>query len=166
MKGVDTNVLVRYITRDDASQERAASRFVDAASARSEPIFVNILVLCELAWVLGRSYEYSRAAVAAVIERLLTTEQVIVEDAELVWLTLADFKTSKADFADCLIGRTNLQLGCDATATFDGRLKGIEGFEPLPTARPGARAAPPGLRTRPAPSRREASRLPPYRARP
>jgi predicted nucleic-acid-binding protein len=136
MKGVDTNVLVRYITRDDPSQERAASRFVDAANARSESILVNVIVLCELAWVLGRSYEYSRAEVAAVIERLLTTEQVIVDDAELVWLALADFKTSKADFADCLIGRKNLQLGCDATATFDSRLKGIEGFEPLPTARP------------------------------
>jgi predicted nucleic-acid-binding protein len=136
MKGVDTNVLVRYVTRDDPSQERAASRFVDAAKARSEPILVNVIVLCELAWVLGRSYEYSRAEVTAVIERLLTTEQVIVDDAELVWLALADFKASKADFADCLIGRKNLQLGCDATATFDGRLKGIDGFEQITTARP------------------------------
>jgi predicted nucleic acid-binding protein len=48
MKGVDTKVLVRYITRDDPGQERAASRFLDSARTRSEPIFVNVIVLCDL----------------------------------------------------------------------------------------------------------------------
>lgn len=136
MKGVDTNVLVRYITRDDPGQERAASRFLESARTRSEPIFVNVIVLCELVWVLGRSYEYSRAEVAAVVERVLATEQIVVEDADLAWLALSDFKASKADFADCLIGRKNLRLGCEETATFDGRLKGVTGFAALPSARP------------------------------
>ena len=136
MKGVDTNVLVRYITRDDPGQERAASRFLDSARARSEPVFVNVIVLCELVWVLGRTYEYTRAEVAAVIGQVLSTEQVVVEDADLAWLALSDFKASKADFADCLIGRKNLRLGCDETVTFDGRLKGVAGFAALPAARP------------------------------
>ena len=69
------------------------------------------------------------------IEQLLTTEQIVVEDADLAWLALSDFKASKADFADCLIGRKNLRLGCDATATFDGRLKGLAGFAPLAASR-------------------------------
>jgi predicted nucleic-acid-binding protein len=132
MKGVDTNVLVRYITRDDPARERAASRFVEAARARSEPIFVNLIVLRERAWVLGRSYGCSRAQVADVVERLLGTEQLVVEDAELVWLALADFRAGKADLADCLIGRRNLQLSCEGTATLDRRLAGVEGFELLP----------------------------------
>jgi len=136
MKGVDTDVLVRYITRDDPAQERAASRFLEAARTRSEPIFLNVIVLCELVWVLGRTYEYSKAEVAAVIGQVLTTDQIIVEDADLAWLALTDFKASKADFTDLLIGRKNLRLGCDATATFDGRLKGLAGFAPLPAARP------------------------------
>lgn len=136
MKGLDTNVLVRYITRDDPGQERAAARLLDAARARSEPTFVNVIVLCELVWVLGRAYQYSRAEVAAVIAQLLTTEQIVVEDADLAWLALSDFKASKADFADCLIGRRNLRLGCDETATFDGRLKAVPGFATMGTARP------------------------------
>jgi predicted nucleic-acid-binding protein len=136
MKGADTNVLVRYVTRDDPAQERAAARFLDAAKARSEPILVNVIVLCELAWVLDRSYDYSRAEVALVIDRVLTTEQLVVEDAALVWGALADFKASKADFADCLIGRKNRHLGCERTMTFDGRLKATDGFELLPFARP------------------------------
>jgi predicted nucleic-acid-binding protein len=136
MKGVDTNVLVRYITRDDPGHERAASRFLDSARARAEPILVNVIVLCELVWVLGRTYEYSRAEVAAVIGQVLTTEQIVVEDADLAWLALSDFKASKADFADCLIGRKNQRLGCDATVTFDGRLKGLGGFVALAAVRP------------------------------
>jgi predicted nucleic-acid-binding protein len=135
MKGVDTNVLVRFITRDDPAQERAASRLVNAAKARSEALMVNAIVLCELAWVLGHSYAHSRAEVAEVIERLLTTEQIVVEDAHLAWLALADFKGGKADFADCLIGRKNLALGCDVTATFDARLKAVAGFEVFASAR-------------------------------
>jgi predicted nucleic-acid-binding protein len=135
MKGLDTNVLVRYITRDDPGQERAAARFLDSARTRSEPAFVNVIVLCELVWVLGRTYEYSRTEVATVIGRLLATEQVVVEDADQAWLALSDFKASKADFADCLIGRRNLRLGCDATATFDRRLKDLTGFTTLPAAR-------------------------------
>ena len=134
MKGVDTNVLVRYITKDDAPQERAAARFLDSASKRAEPVFVNVIVLCELVWVLRRSYEYSRVEVSAVIGRLLATEQIVVEDADLAWLALSDFKASKADFADCLIGRKNLRLGCDATATFDGGLRAVAGFTTLPGA--------------------------------
>jgi predicted nucleic-acid-binding protein len=92
MKGVDTNVLVRYITKDHAVQERAASRFLDLARKRAEPIFVNVIVLCELVWVLGRTYEYSRAEIAAVIGRLLATEQIVVENADLAgW----PFRTSR-----------------------------------------------------------------------
>ena len=136
MKGVDTNVLVRFVTRDDPAQERAALRFLDAAKARSEPILVNVVVLCELAWVLHRAYDYPRSEVLAVIERVLTTEQFLVEDADHVWLALADFKSGKADFADCLIGRKNLALGCDATATFDGGLQHVAGFEVMPASRP------------------------------
>ena len=136
MKGLDTNVLVRYITRDAPGQERAAARFLESAKTRSEPAFVNVIVLCELVWVLGRTYEYSRAEVAAVIGQLLTTEQIVVEDADLAWLALSDFKASKADFADCLIGRRNLRLGCDETATFDGRLRALAGFAALRAARP------------------------------
>jgi len=95
MKGVDTNVLVRYITKDEPKQERAAYRFLDSARTRSEPILVNVIVLCELVWELGRTYEYSRDEVAAVIERVLTTEQIVVEDAGLAWLALSDFTAGR-----------------------------------------------------------------------
>lgn len=132
MKGVDTNVLVRYLVRDDPAQERAAFRFV--TSQREQRIFVNAIVLCELVWVLRSSYNYQKADIAVVIENILSAEQFEVEDADGAWLALADFRSGRADFADCLLGRRNSRLGCESTVTFDGRLKGLAGFELLPHA--------------------------------
>lgn len=138
MKGLDTNVLVRYLVRDEPAQERAALRFIESAAERGEPILVNAVVLCELVWVLRSSYGYSKDDVAGAVEKILSAEQLEVEDVDAAWLALGDFRGGRADFADCLIGRRNLRLGCETTATFDGRLRGIPGFELLPHAtRPG-----------------------------
>jgi predicted nucleic-acid-binding protein len=134
MRGIDTNVLVRYLVRDDPAQERAAFRFIESTADRGEAILVNAVVLCELVWVLRSSYGHSKDDLAAVIEKILSAEQFEVEDVDAAWLALADFKGGRADFADCLIGRRNLRLGCETTATFDGRLKGMPGFDLLPHA--------------------------------
>lgn len=134
MKGVDTNVLVRYLVRDEATQERAALAFVEAATRAAEPILVNAIVLCELVWVLRSAYGYSKPEVAAAVEKILSAEQFEIEDIDAAWLALGDFRAGRADYADCLIGRRNASLGCATTATFDGRLKGLPGFELLPHA--------------------------------
>ncbi len=134
MRGLDTNVLVRYLVRDEPAQERAALAFIEALTETGEPIFVNAVVLCELVWVLRSSYDYSRQDVAAVVEKVLSAEQFEIEDVDAAWLALGDFKAGRGDYADCLIGRRNAQLGCEATATLDGRLEGSPGFELLPHA--------------------------------
>lgn len=74
MKGVDTNVLARFLTRDDARQEKVALHFLESAKRRGEPILVNVVVMCELVWVLRGAYEHSRSEIAAVVERMLSTE--------------------------------------------------------------------------------------------
>jgi predicted nucleic-acid-binding protein len=134
MKGLDTNVLVRYLVRDDPAQERAALAFVLACGEAGEPIFVNAIVLCELVWVLRSSYDYSKPDVAAVVEKILSAEQFEVEDVDAAWLALQDYKLGRADYADCLIGRRNAGQGCQTTVSFDGRLKDVAGFELLPHA--------------------------------
>ena len=99
---------------------------------------MNAVVLCELVWVLRSSYGFSKDDIAAVVEKILSAEQFEVEDVDAAWLALGDFRSGRADYADCLIGRRNAGLGCEATATFDGRLRGIPGFVLLPHAtRPG-----------------------------
>lgn len=130
MIGLDTNVLVRYITRDDRVQAARADRLMDSLSADS-PAFVNRIVLCELVWVLGRGYRYERPAIAGVIETILSSEALVVEDHELAMEALARYRDEDLDFADALIGAINLAAGCSTTARFDDAAAGLAGFELL-----------------------------------
>lgn len=131
MIGLDTNVLVRYLTRDDAAQYAKASRLIDDAVGRDERLFVCSVVLCEVAWVLEAAYGYSRAEVAEAIERMLHTAQFEVERAPEARQALEDFRNTKAGFADALIGRLSRALGARHTATFDRRLRPLDTFSVL-----------------------------------
>jgi predicted nucleic-acid-binding protein len=116
--GLDTNVLIRYLTRDDPAQARIARRFITHTCTRENQGFVDQIVLCELVWVLQRTYRYDRERIAQLIEGLLSAEELLLEDEDLVRSALAAFR-SGADFADHLIGQINERSGCDFTATFD-----------------------------------------------
>ena len=131
MIGVDTNVLVRYLTRDDPAQYEKAAAFIEAATDRGEQLVVNTVVLCELEWVLGSAYNYSRAEIARAIEQILATAQFEVERLDEARKALADFRTTKSDFSDALIGRINRSLGAEHTMTFDRDLKAVNTFRLL-----------------------------------
>jgi predicted nucleic-acid-binding protein len=131
MIGVDTNVLVRYLTQDDRVQYQKAAAFIEAATDRGEQLVVNTVVLCELEWVLGSAYNYSREEIARAIEQILATAQFEVERHDEARQALADFRTTKSDFSDALIGRINRSLGAEHTMTFDRDLKVVDTFRLL-----------------------------------
>lgn len=131
MIGLDTNVLVRYLTLDDEVQARRAVALIDDAVERGVPLFVSTIVLCELAWVLQRAYGYGRFEVGTVVERLLRSAQLRFNDAGRLWAALADFRDGSADFPDYLIGRESLDAGCGETVTFDRALEGEVGYRLL-----------------------------------
>lgn len=129
MTGLDTNVLVRYLVRDDPAQAEAASRFIKSVD---EKLLINLIVLCEVVWVLRAAYGYSKDVIAGVVEKILSTEQLVIEDAEVAWKALAEYKTSRsADFSDCVIGQKNRSLSCELTVTFDRGLKELATFKLL-----------------------------------
>jgi predicted nucleic-acid-binding protein len=131
MIGLDTNVLVRYLTQDDPAQFAKAAAFIDAASEREEQFLVNTPVLCELVWVLAAVYDYSREEIAQALEQIFTTAQFEIERLDEARQALGDFRSSKADFSDALIGRINRSLGAKHTVTFDRNLKPVETFRLL-----------------------------------
>ena len=131
MKGLDTNVLVRYLTHDDATQYDKARTYLETHCTTQEPCFINSIVLCELIWVLERAYGYTKDELIGVLEKVLLTKQFEVEHRGVAWVALQDFKKSKADFSDCLLGRLNRQTGCDETATFDKATTDLDGFTVL-----------------------------------
>jgi predicted nucleic-acid-binding protein len=128
MLGIDTNVLVRFLVRDDELQFAKASRLIKREVGARENVFVSLLVLLETEWVLRSRYELHKNEIVEAISGLLDASEVQFEDEPAVEETLFAWKDSAADFADCLIGAHNRRLGCRATATFDAKAVKLADF--------------------------------------
>lgn len=119
MTGIDTNVLVRYLVEDDLEQTRRPREFLDGVCTERTPGYLATAVLCEVTRLLLRSYRYDRRQVAQTIKRLLTANNLVVQDAAVAWVALGDFEAGKADYADYLIVHGNSYRECSHTVTFD-----------------------------------------------
>ncbi len=129
MIGVDTNVLVRYLTLDDAQQSAIASKFLDQHCTEEQPGYINRIVQCELVWVLGRAYKYSRKQIAYALEMIFRTRQFRIEDHEAALGALRLYRQGKADYADALMGFSNRSAGCTTTVTFDRNASKLDLFK-------------------------------------
>ena len=131
MNAMDTNVLVRYLVRDDLEQHTKAADFLMGRSA-DDPAYVSLIVVVELAWVLRRLYRYSRDQVHLVIVRLLETAELAFEEEEYLSTLLHREASMKGDIADHLIVFAASKAGCSRTVTFDrGAAKSVAGMELL-----------------------------------
>jgi predicted nucleic-acid-binding protein len=128
MIGVDTNVLVRYLVKDDPPQFAKARRLISRAAASGEPVLVSLLVLLETEWVLRSRYDLPKAQIVGALSALLETAEVTFEDEPGVETALYTWKDGAAEFADCLIGAHNTRLGCSSTATFDTKAVRLAAF--------------------------------------
>ena len=71
--------------------------------------------------MLQFSYRVSKREIADVVEKLLRSAELMIENTEIVAQALREFRVSRADFADCLIERCAHAAGCQHTVTFDKR---------------------------------------------
>jgi predicted nucleic-acid-binding protein len=117
MIGVDTNVLVRYVVRDDESQYAVAAETLESLTDES-PGFITQVVLVELYWVLARSYRYPAATCLALIRGLVATSSLEFDDAEGVVRAL-ELAEGGADFAAAMIQGAMELFGASETVTFD-----------------------------------------------
>lgn len=131
MIALDTNLLVRLLVQDDASQARAVERLFARARRDRTPLFVADVVLCELVWVLARRAKQSRAEIAAAVERLLDAEMMVLPDAGIARRALAAYRDGTGDFADYVIREQALSAGAVEVVTFDRAVKGEPGFRVL-----------------------------------
>ena len=123
MIGLDTNILVRYLTQDDPDQSRKATHEIEKGLSTGDMFFMADIVMCELVWVLETAYGYAWQEIVQVLDRILRTKQFQFENKDLLWQSLADYQRKKGDFADHLIGRASRKAGCRETLTFDAGLK-------------------------------------------
>lgn len=128
MIGVDTNILVRLMVQDDEEQGRVAAELIESRCTPADPGYVNLVVLCELVWVLSTAYGYTRDEVSTALRQVLVTDCLEVEEHALAWVALLDYAQGNGDYADCVIGRLNERGGATTTFTFDKRASRNERF--------------------------------------
>lgn len=118
MIGLDTNVLVRYITQDDDKQSLLANSLIDGLD-ESSPGYVTLATVAELNWVFESVYSVTRQQFVEVMQALLSLDSIKLDRSAVVASAVKIYATSKADFSDCLIERLCASAGCGRTMTFD-----------------------------------------------
>ena len=127
MIALDTNVLVRYLVQDDATQAQIASDVVDGLSEADQG-FVGREVLIELVWVLERAYGFSRMEIANALDGLLAAIELVIENADDLGLAIELYRNDGYGFADMMIAAAARRAGARELVTFDrkaARLRGV-----------------------------------------
>ncbi len=121
MIGLDTNVVVRFLAQDDIVQSPIAARLIRRLRP-DQPGFISSVVLAETVWVLTHSYKIPREELANIIESLLRSAELVIENAEAAYRALGLYRAGKrVDYADALIAETARLAGARETVTFDTR---------------------------------------------
>jgi predicted nucleic-acid-binding protein len=123
--GLDTNVLVRYLTQDDKVQSEAANHIFETQLTSTNPGYVTLITLIELTWVLKTAYIQPKEQVANVISGLLESKQLQIEKADVAYLALKRYLQANADYSDAVITILSKQAGCDTVLTFDNKAKSV-----------------------------------------
>lgn len=129
MIGLDTNIIIRYLTQDDPVQSPKASKIIEQAEVGT--LFIPNIVMCETVWVLANAYQQSRQQIAEILEKILSIAPFSFENKDLLWGALRDYRAGKADFADYVIGRAARLAGCENCLTFDRALRNSDLFQLL-----------------------------------
>jgi predicted nucleic-acid-binding protein len=129
MIGLDTNILVRYLTQDDPVQSAKAAEILERRLTEKNPGFVSIVAMVETVWVLDRAYFLTAREIATAIERLLQVEVLAIEKEQEVFTAMVALKQGHGSFADALIAELGARVGCTRTLTFDRKATRLPGFE-------------------------------------
>jgi predicted nucleic-acid-binding protein len=129
MIGLDTNILVRYLTQDDPIQSVKARDVIERQLTDENPGFVSIVAMVETVWVLERAYELTTLEIVRAVERILQTDVLVVENEQEVFTALIALKKGQGSFADAVIAALGARRGCSRTLTFDRKALRLPGFE-------------------------------------
>jgi predicted nucleic-acid-binding protein len=129
MIGLDSNVLVRYLTQDHPLQSAKATKVIEQRLTEENPGFISIVAMVETVWLLDRAYRLSTQEIAAAVERMLQTAVLLVENEQDIFTAMIALKEGQGSFADAVIAALGSRAGCSSTLTFDRKALRIPGFE-------------------------------------
>lgn len=127
MPALDTNVLIRYVVQDDEVQLAAARRLIRKCVSDGRTLFVPVTVTLEVEWVLRASFQYSKDEVMEALASLFSAAELSFESERALEVALQLYRTSTADFADCLHIALVAQAGEAPLWTFDRRAAKVGG---------------------------------------
>ncbi len=125
MLGLDTNVLVRYITQDDAKQAKIATDIIENQISMNNLGFIALITLVEVTWVLASCYDVSKEQLLDVVQNLLTSKQIKVERSDVAYLAVRKCRVANGDFSDAVIMAISEQDGCSEVVTFDKKAASV-----------------------------------------
>ena len=125
MIALDTNIIIRYLVRDDVKQSEAARALLESLTAE-RPGYVCREVAVEVVWVLKRAYGYSRAQIAAILKELLITETLVFEVADDIAHAAFRYSEGEAEFSDLMIMAAARRAGIRSLHTLDQKLSRFE----------------------------------------
>jgi len=129
MNGLDTNILIRYLTQDHPNQSPKATRIIERRFTREHPGFVSLVTIAETVWVLGSVYALPDREIADTVERILQADTLAVQNEQQVFTAMVALRQGWGEFADALIAAVGAWAGCDSTLTFDKKALRLAGFE-------------------------------------
>jgi predicted nucleic-acid-binding protein len=133
VRGLDTNVLVRFLLADDPVQTRAANRIIREEVSSGESILVSLLTVLETEWVLRASAHLDKRAIVGAFKLLLEAREISFENEAVLEQALYDFENFSADFADCLMLAAYKAAACSSMLTFDAKAAKLPGAELVAT---------------------------------
>ena len=129
MKALDTNVVVRFLVKDDAGQARQVYKLFKQAESDQQRLFVPILVVLETIWVLQAVYDVKDLDILAALSDLLLMPVLLFEAQSVLHTFIEAAKGSNLDLADLLIAHSAQGQQCETVLTFDKKAAKFAGFE-------------------------------------
>lgn len=127
MIGVDTNLLLRFLLRDEEEQYLAVRERLQRALDEREVVWIGPVTFTETVWTLARRLRVPPVEIAEITEVLLATPPLRIFDEPVVRRALTLYRTTPAGFSDCIIRAMDASAGCHATLSFDAKAK-LPGF--------------------------------------
>lgn len=131
MAALDTNVLVRYLVRDDASQLASARRLIRACVEEGRTLYIPVSVSLELEWVLRANFGFGKEAVVRILSQLLSSAELTFEAEDALEHALLLYRKTSADYSDCVHAALAARAGEQPLWTFDKVASKVDGVSLL-----------------------------------
>lgn len=115
----NTNFLLRYYLDDVPVQAKKAKSMIEAAIKGDLELVTDLVVICEMVWVMDSYYELDRQSIVEKINNLYQTPGITVINGEILPSVLTSYIDKNVDFTDAVIAASAISNGISYIASFD-----------------------------------------------